>query len=56
MDELELSEYINHHIEELSGGQKQRVGIARSMLQKPKALLGDEPVASLNPGIARKTM
>jgi phosphonate transport system ATP-binding protein len=54
IQDVELSAQSHRRVEQLSGGQKQRVAIARALLQKPSVFLGDEPVASLDPGTANR--
>ena len=56
LKELGLEEFAYHRASDLSGGQKQRVGIARAIMQQPKLLLCDEPIASLDPSSAKTIM
>lgn len=56
LKELGLEQFSYSRASDLSGGQKQRVGIARAIMQNPRLLLCDEPIASLDPSSAKTIM
>jgi len=53
---LGLDGQVYQRCDQLSGGQKQRTGIARALIQNPRIILCDEPIASLDPNAAKVIM
>lgn len=56
LERVGLADKAYQRADTLSGGQQQRVAIARTLAQRPSAVLADEPVASLDPQSARIVM
>ncbi|MEL6839411.1 MAG: phosphonate ABC transporter ATP-binding protein [Pseudomonadota bacterium] len=56
LDRLDLVPQALQRAGTLSGGQQQRVAIAKALVQDPKIMLADEPIASLDPANATLVM
>lgn len=56
LDRLDLAPQALQRAGTLSGGQQQRVAIAKALVQNPRIMLADEPIASLDPANATLVM
>ena len=56
LERLGILDQAHKRADELSGGQQQRVGVARALMQEPRMILADEPVASLDPVLAHSLL
>ncbi|WP_022894711.1 phosphonate ABC transporter ATP-binding protein [Agromyces subbeticus] len=56
LDRVGIAHKAKEPARSLSGGQQQRVAIARALMQRPKLILADEPVASLDPKMSRSVL
>jgi len=56
LDRVGLGDRATSRADALSGGQQQRVAVARALMQEPRLILADEPVASLDPALRHSVM
>ena len=56
LERMGIGDKVWERTSHLSGGEQQRAAIARLMVQSPRVVLADEPVASLDPAMAEEML
>ena len=54
LEQVGLKDRMTHRPWQLSGGEQLRVAIARSLINRPKLILADEPTGSLDPSTGER--
>ena len=56
LDQMGLTDRMDHYPHQLSGGQQQRVAIARALALSPDILCFDEPTSALDPELTGEVL